>query len=156
MTGSGQENPGWKTIQAICKETGMSVKSFRKLQQRFADLLPMEERNGKKGLGPESYAKLQLILHSQQQGMNDEAIRQQFHRPPEDPVVSQEHALLQKLEAMNELLERQEKRQTEERDRLMMVLMRTQQEIQHLRYEVAAAKSRRDRKKPWWNLFSRG
>ena len=155
MSGSEQGDLGWKTIQAIREETGLSVKSFRKLQQRFADLLPLEERNGTKGLGPESYAKLQLILQSQQQGLDDETIRQLLNRSLEEDVASQESLLLEKLEAMNELLERQEKRQNEERDRLMIALMRTQQEIQHLRYEVAAAKSRRDRKKPWWSLFSR-
>lgn len=44
-------------------------------------------------------------------------------------------------------LQRSEIRRTEERDRFVTALMRTRQEIQHLRYELAAAIPRRQRKR---------
>lgn len=44
-------------------------------------------------------------------------------------------------------LQRSEIRRTEERDRFVTALMRTRQEIQHLRYELAAAIPRRQRRR---------
>lgn len=50
-------------------------------------------------------------------------------------------------------LQKAEERRAEDRDRLLTALIRTQQEIAHLRQELAATKSRRDRKKG--NFISR-
>ncbi|HEY3315808.1 MAG TPA: hypothetical protein VGL40_11110 [Bacillota bacterium] len=47
-------------------------------------------------------------------------------------------------------LEAMEAQQREERERLLNTLLRTQQEVQSLRYELTAQKSRRDRKKSFW------
>ena len=64
--------------------------------------------------------------------------------------------LLNGLERLSNELERSEEKRVEDRDRLLTALMRTQQEIQHLRFELVSQASRRARKKKGFfaRLFS--
>ena len=72
----------------------------------------------------------------------------------ETPAVvlspAQGEALLKKIEELKGQLARSEERRTEDRDRLVTLIMRTQMEIQHLRYELAASQSRRERHRGFW------
>lgn len=158
MSDSGQA-ANWKTVQQLCEEIGITIQIVRNLQAQFPEHVTLTERNGEKGFTPETAEILRQIVTARQRGWDDEQIRSMLTEhvaveSDEDDVENVEK-LLQKIDSLSLLLERQEKRQSEERDRLMMVLMRTQQEIQSLRYEVAATRSRRDRKRPWWKFGRR-
>lgn len=65
-------------------------------------------------------------------------------------------ALLERLQELNAKLAKSEERRTEDRDRLVTLIMRTQMEIQHLRYELAASQSRRDRHRSFWRRLFGG
>ncbi len=64
---------------------------------------------------------------------------------PSEPVL--ERALLAEIAALREELQKMDEHRREERDRLLTALMRTQHELQSLRYEVGVTLSRRDRKR---------
>lgn len=66
-------------------------------------------------------------------------------RPEDAPVL--EASLLAELASLREELLKMDERRREERDKLLTALMRTQHELQSLRYEVGASLSRRERKK---------
>lgn len=75
-----------------------------------------------------------------------------------DRATARDLLLIEKIEHLSEQLARSEQKRAEDRDRLLMALMRTQQEIQQLRYELVARSTRRDRKRRgfWARLFGRG
>jgi len=60
---------------------------------------------------------------------------------------SPERAVLQQLDRLRRELALSERRRMEDRDKLLVALMRTQQEIRQLRYELAAHSSRRQRRR---------
>jgi hypothetical protein len=62
------------------------------------------------------------------------------------PVVV-ERALLAEIGSLRDELRQMDEKRQEERDKLITALMRTQHELQSLRYEVGASLSRRDRKR---------
>ena len=62
------------------------------------------------------------------------------------PVVV-ERALLAEMGSLRDELRQMDEKRQEERDKLITALMRTQHELQSLRYEVGATLSRRDRKR---------
>lgn len=61
----------------------------------------------------------------------------------------------EKIARLEAELARSEERRIEDRDRILTALARAQQEIQHLRFELAAGGSRKDRRKRgfWSRLF---
>lgn len=65
-------------------------------------------------------------------------------RSPSEPVL--ETALLAEMTALREELQKMDEHRREERDRLLTALMRTQHELQSLRFEVGVTLSRRQRK----------
>lgn len=67
-----------------------------------------------------------------------------------DPDLGDLTGLLERVAEMVRHLEEMEERQREDRERLLNTLLRTQQEVQALRYEVTTQRSRRDRKKGFW------
>ncbi|MHB9057856.1 MAG: hypothetical protein ACYC53_03490 [Bacillota bacterium] len=67
-----------------------------------------------------------------------------------DADLSDLTGLLGRVSDLVRQLEEMEERQREDRDRLLNALLRTQQEVQALRYEVTSQKSRRERKKGFW------
>ncbi|MCL6581799.1 MAG: hypothetical protein K6U08_09350, partial [Firmicutes bacterium] len=74
--------------------------------------------------------------------------------PGEEPAPTSptELALLREIAALREELHRMDQSRQEERDRLITALMRTQHELQSLRYELGVSLSRRERKrkKSFW------
>ncbi len=63
--------------------------------------------------------------------------------------------LVKRVETLAGELAKSEERRAEDRDRLLTALMRNQQEIQHLRFELVTHHSRKERKKRgfWARLF---
>lgn len=67
-----------------------------------------------------------------------------------------EEALLAEIAELKEELRKMDERRRDERDKILTALIRTQHELQSLRYEVGVSLSRRDRKKKrgfWAWLF---
>lgn len=58
----------------------------------------------------------------------------------------QDGDLIERLHTLSTVIEKAEERREQDRDRLLTALMRTQQEISHLRYELAAKTGRKSRK----------
>ncbi|MDI3270682.1 MAG: hypothetical protein QJR00_08230, partial [Bacillota bacterium] len=54
--------------------------------------------------------------------------------------------LWQELAEVRSLLLKMEERRRHDQDRLLLSLIRLQQEVQHLRYELAASRSRKERR----------
>ncbi len=65
----------------------------------------------------------------------------------ERAMAAAERVLAAEIASLKEELRRMDERRREERDRLLTALIRTQHELQSLRYEVGVSLSRRDRKK---------
>jgi len=72
-----------------------------------------------------------------------------------DRATARDLLLIEKIERLSEQLARSEQKRLEDRDRLLMALLRTQQEVQQLRYELVARGTRRERKRRsiWSRLF---
>lgn len=73
-----------------------------------------------------------------------------------DRGTARDLLLIEKIEQLAEQVARSEEKRIDDRDRLLMALVRTQQEVQQLRYELLA-RSRRERKRRgfWARLFGR-
>ncbi|MHB8927699.1 MAG: hypothetical protein ACYC9Q_08590 [Bacillota bacterium] len=126
-----------------------------------------------------AYERLQKILELRNRGKGDEEVKAAldsaqlataeaaagsrsaviaFSTPtpvPEVPAVydadlSDMTGLMGKISELVRHFETMEERQREERERLLNTLLRTQQEVQSLRYELTTQRSRRDRKKSFW------
>lgn len=63
--------------------------------------------------------------------------------------------LRERLESIAQSLSHNESRRLAEHDRVVTALMRTQQELNHLRYELASQTPRRDRRRPAWRFWQR-
>ncbi len=75
-----------------------------------------------------------------------EVVGERVEGSGDDPPVAKA-ALLDQIAALREALQTMDEHRREERDKLLTVLMRTQHELQSLRYEVGVSLSRRDRKR---------
>lgn len=78
------------------------------------------------------------------------AVAQPAADVPDAALLAQQQELLGKLDELTAALSQSEKKRVDDRDRLLTALMRTQVEIQQLRYALAATASRRDRKQQSW------
>lgn len=130
----------------VAERLGIVPHVLRGLLDEFADLLPGEERNGERVFPPLVVERLRSIWQLRSQGLAPEAIRARLAAPEGEPL----ERLLAQLSELRAELQHSEARRVEDRDRLMMALMRTQQEIQRLRYELTAASSRRERRRGFW------
>jgi DNA-binding transcriptional MerR regulator len=106
-----------------------------------------ERLGGERRLPPDAVDRLRAIWRLRGEGLAPADIRQQLAGGTQgDPL----QRLLAQLDRLHAELQRSEARRVEDRDRLMMALVRTQQEIQHLRYELSAARSRKERRRGFW------
>lgn len=62
--------------------------------------------------------------------------------------------LKERLESIASAINHNEHRRAAEHDRVVTALMRTQQELSHLRYELAAAAPRRERRRRLWRFWA--
>lgn len=99
------------------------------------------------GLTAEQLETIRHIVSLRSEGTPPEAIRARIQSASSadvDPQGALPEDLLQRI-AVD--LKRAEEERLEDRDRLLTALIRTQQEIAHLRQELAAATPRRERRK---------
>ncbi|MCL5045969.1 MAG: hypothetical protein M1598_04130 [Actinobacteria bacterium] len=140
-----------------CEQLGITPRSFRQIMVEFAEVLEGPSDDDASGqISGSTLRKLELIARLRNEGRDSGEIIEQVKSlgsEEENPSANHEEELLRKqgvlLERLDQLtreLSRSEERRVEDRDRMLTALMRTQQEIQHLRYELAAQTSRRARK----------
>lgn len=148
------------TLGEACEALGVPPSTFRQLIAEFEDLLDddQDDEGDVATLGPASMERLREIVQWRNQGVPAEEIRARLQGAPAAAAVApdadaHEKLLLQQLQRLDRALQRSEEQRIEDRDRMLTAMMRTQQEIQQLRYTLAANSSRRDRKKK--GLFRR-
>ncbi|MGE5560294.1 MAG: hypothetical protein ACM3XN_04460 [Chloroflexota bacterium] len=147
-----------------CERLGIAPHTFRQILFEYSDIIG-EEGDESQTLSGESFDRLQRVLALRNGGATPEQIRAVFlPATTAEPIVPSlmlpdaalpEDPLLARLEELTRELRLSEERRREDRDRVLMAMVRAQQEIEHLRYELAATASRRDRKKKgfWARLF---
>ena len=145
---------GAVALPDLGERLGLSTKVFRAYLEEFGDLLVVWEERGDKLLTRDDAFLLERIHKFAQIGLTAEEIRKELGSTVEanSPVEAEEdtsvagegiedadpllHEILQRLDRI-------EDRRMEDRDKLMLTLIRTQKEIQQLRYELAAREGRR-------------
>ncbi len=142
------------TLPDLGERLGLSPKVFRSYLAEFGDLLAVRKDGGDKVLTRDGALLLEKIHKFAQIGLTAEEIRGELgatvgtNSPVEvaedvavaGETVEDEDPLLREILGR---LERIEDRRMEDRDKLMLTLIRTQKEIQQLRYELAAREGRR-------------
>ncbi|MCL4424228.1 MAG: MerR family transcriptional regulator [Firmicutes bacterium] len=133
---------------------GVAPYTFRQLLDDYCDLVFSEEERASGELTAEQLETLKKIIQLRGEGKAKDKIREFLSESRTDePQEGKESFLVEKMEQLARELRRSEDRRVEDRDKLLTALMRTQQEIQHLRYELSRQTSRKERKKK--GLFSR-
>jgi uncharacterized membrane protein YccC len=149
------------TYQECCDRLNIALHTLRQMLFEYSEIIG-EEGSDEQRLSREGFDRLRRIVALSEGGADREQIRavlapantapsavapaasptglEALTEYPDDPV-------LERLDRLTRQLELSEARQREERDRVLLALIRAQQEIEHLRYEVAAASTRKDRKK---------
>ncbi len=129
-------------VEAL-RELKVGPRLFRQLTEEYRSYLgplPMG------GVTPAQLATLARILEMRGNGSAKDEILAELEAAPGQAAAEPEPAR-DPLVALRQELARAEARQAEDRDRILTALIRTQQEIAHLRQEFAASKSRQERKK---------
>lgn len=134
----------------VCQRFGLSPYVLRALLDEYGDWLPQADG----GLTPAAVERLGAIVRWRADGVSSDAIRTRLDagQRPEEPLA----ALFGRMADLHAALSRSEEHRVQDRDRLMMALIRTQQEIHQLRHEMSDRPSRRDRHRGFWRrLFAR-
>lgn len=126
------------------KALQIDSRTFRSLLREFGDHLGEDAAK----LGTETLAKLKEILRWRSEGMSAVEISARLAGQEVAPAAA--GVVLERLEVITAELERSERHRLEDRDRLLTAMMRTQQELTHLRYEMSSLSSRRDRRRTLW------
>lgn len=138
------------SLDEVCTTLQLAPHVVRSLLTEYRPWLTTAESEG--GLSREDFARLTRIHAWRSQGLSAAEIRRRLEAGQESGEGEAGlNLLLEEIGRMAGLLQASEEKRAEDRDRLMLALMRTQQEIQQLRYEVAASKSRRERRKGFWS-----
>lgn len=145
------ERPTELTREAACRILGVGPKNLRTLWHRYAALLGGDKPP--KRLTPKLLDILREIFELRAQGKSEaEIFASLAARTPDGAKAARETAAAQHIQGVEERLEEiaqrlasNESRREHDHDRLVTSLMRTQQELNHLRYEVAASVPRKER-----------
>lgn len=150
---------GGLTLGEACEALGLPPSTFRQIIAEFEDLLDEgdEDEGDVATVSPAVMQRLRSIVQWRNQGVPSQEIRARLAGTPvaasaATETLDAERLLLEQLERLNRELQKSEERRVEDRDRMLTAMMRTQQEIQHLRYSLTLS-SRKDRKKR--GFFSR-
>ncbi len=144
------------TMAEACLALGVAPHLLRRLLEEFGDLLP-PMAGGPEGphLAREAVPILAMVIRLRNEGVPGEEIRRLVavqRQMAEDvaaaavqdaPAASR---LVSEVAQLRDELRRSEERRSEDRDRLLMALMRTSQELQRLRQDLSAHPSRKQRR----------
>ncbi len=149
---------GDPTLAEACRLLDVRPEVLRRLLEECAnDLPPLIENRGERRLSRHALPRLAHLVRSRQGGTPAPAIAlaaDQSAAATEAPAVaapappSPDAQLLDRFAALLEELRRTEARRAEDRDRLLTALMRTNQELQQLRFEIGR-QPRRARRGGW-------
>lgn len=178
-TGTGRElrSDEHIPIAEVCRRLVLSPASVRAFLAAFPEIGRITTKDGREGLDAEAFARLQMAASARGAGADDERIRRMLAGreaaprevavtapagvrlgsgpepggdPEADDVASLEDRLAERLRRIEEALSKSEARRAADQDRLMLALMRAQEEIQHLRYELATATPRAKKRRGFW------
>lgn len=149
------EDEGY-SYSECCQRLGIAPHTFRQLLFEYSDVIG-DEGDESQRLSAEAFERLQRVLALRNGGATPEQIRAVFASSPAEsaaePIIGLpdpsliDDPLSAKLDELIRELRLSEERRREDRDRVLLAIIRAQQEIEHLRYELAAAASRKDKKK---------
>lgn len=133
-----------------CQRLGLTPYVLRGLLDEYAEWLSA----GEGGLAPEAVERIGAIVRWRAEGVPPDVIRARLAggEAEVDPLST----LVGRLAQLQTELARSEERRAQDRDRLMMTLVRTQQEIQRLRHDLSETRSRRDRHRGLWRRLFGG
>ncbi|MBX6378604.1 MAG: hypothetical protein IRY95_08650 [Clostridia bacterium] len=139
---------GHLTVREACQRARVPVRLFRQLSREFPDLFPVQLADGRKWLAPDVVERLRSVGRWREQGLDDGQVMARL-RQGEEPTLADDAVslLMDRLATLNVQIREGERRRAEDWDRLITLLMRTQQELQHLRYEVSARTPRRRKRR---------
>lgn len=146
-TGTAQKDPG--TVHNVDNDAfnNLSDEGFKGIAEAAATSEAVRERPETEG-AQYTHAALVTVSESTQMGLDLDVVNPANWKLnlKEYTDVSQ-NDLMAHLDHLARALNRSEERRARDRDRLLTALMRTQQEIQQLRYELIGQRSRRQRKR---------
>ncbi|HHV78217.1 MAG TPA: hypothetical protein GXX40_01145 [Firmicutes bacterium] len=134
----------------VCSQLGISPHAFRQLMRDFGAKImnPEDEARGPGlDLAPDEVERLRTVMELRKQGVSDSEIIRRLEHPDESSKSSYSDILVLKLEEIKRHLKESDEKRTEERDRLLTALVRTNQELQQLRYQLMKPLSRKARRK---------
>ena len=156
------------SLPTIGEQLGLGPKLFRSLLDTYSDLLSVYEKDNEKVMPEEDFQILKQIHQLTLQGLTEAEIRDKLEQGHSSEVAATvdsdasitesaddaEEELVRLIESLQQRLKQSEERRVEDRDQLMMMLMRTQRELRSLRYELTKDQGRR--RKSFWERFFGG
>lgn len=139
--------------EQACRRLNTTPRALRAIWTRFAPVLG-EERLPRQ-LDERQMRLVARALEWTAAGRADEEVAAALALEAEgaEPALALE--LRERLDSIVSTINRNEHRRAAEHDRVVTALMRTQQELSHLRYELAAATPRKERRRPPWRFWER-
>lgn len=134
----------------VCTQLGITPHTFRQIMRDFGSRLMDRDDDGRGPgleLSQEEIERLRKVLEWRKQGLSDAEIVKRLEEPEKAPTPSLSDEVVARLEEIKRQLKESDQKRVEERDRLLTALMRTNQEIQQLRYQLLKPMSRKARRR---------
>ena len=162
--GASGESGGDPTLAESCRILDVRPEVLRRLLEEFAGgLPPLIEAGDERRLPRQALPLLVKIVQLRNGGTPEAEILRALDetaagsRAPAlgpAPATPPEEQLLARFAALQEEMQRTEERRAEDRDRLLTAMMRTNRELQQLRFELGR-QPRRARRRGWFPRFWR-
>lgn len=144
------------TAEQACQQLNLSPHTLRHLVREFRDVFTHPPEQHAFLLTPGDLRRLATIARLRAEGADGPTIRAALLAGSDAPGAAVEPdarvdqpavwtLALERLERLDESLRAFERRWRDDRDRIVLLLVRLQQELQLLRYELAAQAGRRSR-----------
>jgi len=151
------------TFKEACEALGSNPRDLWRLLKEYGDLIGYQDSEPEASprfLSQDSLQRARSILGYLAQGRTRQQVEErlafdELRQGSETPPPGVYEMLLQKIEGLQAELAKSEEKRLEDRDKTLTTLARTQQDLQRVKGEVAAASSRRERrhKSLWQRLF---
>ncbi len=145
-----QTRDEYYTIGEICNFLGTTVDEVRRVLEDFDDHLNLTTVDGLKVIPKADLSTLRDIFEKKEQGyQNAEILRLmalELDAADADQQVELLKDITRQLKRTEKRLGELENRVIDQRDRLMVTLLKVQKELNQLRYDIGTLKSRRDRR----------
>lgn len=148
------------SAQEACQHLGVTPQVLRSLFDEYADFVNLHRRDGRTYLDALSFSRLRLVVYWRTKGLAPDEIRARLSEAQGEHEASRPRAEgvggeanggpsvpPAALEELSRRMEEQERRWREERERILTLCMRLQQEVNHLHHKVDEICSRRRRRR---------